>query len=162
MTPQLPNPGRQNSRTIAVIEEQPYWVPELQRQLAAERVAVHSRRLPADFESLPRADLVVLQGRSEDLDWPRWIGVVRDQLAGIPLVVLIPESMRKAEWLLRDLGAAAILEETCGGIRLAEVCRRLLRAPRDIREPAFYAAGDQGGALPSNSLAPRTQITWRM
>jgi hypothetical protein len=78
----------------------------------------------ADGRCHPQADLIVVHCRGDNGDLTRlgW-----NRLSAAMIVLVVPESALDLEWTLRDLGADAVLEDTCGGKRLADVCRRGLQ-----------------------------------
>jgi hypothetical protein len=105
------------------MEHEPFLVPELQRQFAAEPVAVHSHRSTVDIRSASKVDLLVIRCRGGDDDLA-CLCMARNEQPEIVIVLVVPESALDLEWALRDLGADAVLEDTCGGARLADICRR--------------------------------------
>jgi hypothetical protein len=129
VAPQRPRPGRHFSHAIAVYEAEPYWVPELQRRLSGEGVAVQlCSRISDAVAAHPDVTVVRWSGSDRSVSDP--LGLMSIREGATAFIVGLPESMIDAEWVLRDLGATAVLEETCGGERLAAICRRILHANR--------------------------------
>jgi hypothetical protein len=119
MTPSGASPPR-----ILVLEDEPYWLPELQRQFLGEAVTVEA--VKAD-ELTDRDDAVVV-AMAETLlrQGARAFFATAPDAVGTPLVAITSARTRNWEWLLRELGAVSVVDEFCGGRRLATLCRRLM------------------------------------
>jgi len=113
---------------IAVFEREPYWAPELQRQLG-DRVYVRPCTQLADVDAVER-------------DWPRCLAVIDLQAAptavltwcaqrlhrhrSTPVLLFGSPSTADLEWTVRELGATSFRRDLISGRGLAAHCRRLL------------------------------------
>lgn len=114
-----------NSGAIFVLESEPFLVPELQRQFAGEPITVQSIR-PEDDPGLSAAPCVcVLAIESDGTAAMRLIRSVQ-QHSGTACVVVAPG--RDEEWMLREMGAACVIDSFIRGDELAAICRKLLRS----------------------------------
>lgn len=124
---EIPQPGRQARRVIAVHEEQPWWAPQLQRRFAQGDVAVRTCvRVEDAVDSRPDAMIVVACG-----DGTAAVRCLAElQRSGVQafVVAIIPADLRTAEWRLRELGADAVVGDDVGADAVADVCRWALRA----------------------------------
>lgn len=72
-------------------------------------------------------EAVVIVWDGDDRAVPAMIRQFRSTSPQTPIVVVLPERLFAAEWALLDLGATIVLENTCGGERLAAVVRHATR-----------------------------------
>ena len=75
-------------------------------------------------------EAVVIVWNGDDPAVPAMIRQLRSTSPQTPIVVVLPERLFAAEWALLDLGATIVLEDTCGGERLAAVVRHATRRPQ--------------------------------
>jgi hypothetical protein len=84
---------------------------------------------------------VVIVWNGGDPAIPGILPQLRSTSPQTPIVVVLPERLFAAEWVLLDLGATIVLEDTCGGERLAAVVRHATRRPQVTHSvDAQYAA----------------------
>lgn len=111
------------SLPIAVWERNPYWVPELQRQLAGDEVRVSSCRIEADVATridegarqlviaLPMGERVPLAAIQ------RWIA------RGMRVHVILNPTDEPYRWFLHELGVASVFDFEGARAHLTQVCR---------------------------------------
>jgi DNA-binding NtrC family response regulator len=119
--------GADESRTIIVFERQPYWEPELRRQLHDHEASIRACRTLSDLEQMAGdgADCVVVADLAErPAELLRWLS--RRLMYGRTLPVIFVTNMSTAavRWYASEAGALAIVSEDCGGHHLARLCRR--------------------------------------
>ena len=116
--------------TVIVVENRPRWVPELQRRFLGTSVHVRACRSVGDGGRAAAGeaaggvlvfDLAVSPG-----ELLHWLGGRNRKLQSIPVLAYAPGATAELEWVLRDLGAAAVLPETTTSEELAAVCRKHL------------------------------------
>ncbi len=108
---------------IAVWERNPYWVPELQRQLEGAAGRVTSCRIESDVAI--RIDegarqLVVALPLGERLPLAaiqRWIG------RGLRVHVILNPADEPYRWFLHDLGVASVFDIPGARAHLVQTCR---------------------------------------
>lgn len=115
-------------RGIAVFEQRPWWAPELQRHFRNEPVSVRGCQSAAEAF---QADVAVLHFDAAPAAVLQ--GLASLAAAGTdPGVIVVAGSGRSdLEWMLRELGADAFVDEQINGADLARLCRRLLERVRE-------------------------------
>jgi hypothetical protein len=117
--------GLPNHRpSILVVEPELNWLPQFQRQFPSHDVrAVEFEALNQDATAA--LTVIVLRepvsGAGAFLEW-----VASGRMRRLPTVVLASRADRPLEWLLRDLGATAVLAADAPRDEVFRVCRRLL------------------------------------
>ena len=114
-------------RTIHVCEPSPFWTPELQRQLTRDGVAVRPFAGSEDVIEQTVACVIVFDDGCPSAVPAELLRRLRDRRPETGRVVIVPENWYSVTWALWDIGATSILEATCGGERLAAVCRHMLQ-----------------------------------
>lgn len=109
---------------VLVLENEPFWLPELQRQFQAEPVtieaiAVDEVAMKDDSVVVAVAEILLQQGAREFF-------AAQPGAVGTPLVAIAGRSVQRWEWLLRELGAVSVIDQFTRGEQLAMLCRRLL------------------------------------
>lgn len=69
-------------------------------------------------------DVVIIDHAADLPATARDLLEVQSDAAHAFVIVVVPESLRPAEWRLRDWGAAAVVDDRIGGDQLAQLCRR--------------------------------------
>lgn len=136
MPPSTPSPERKPSRTLLVCEPSPFWTPELQRRLRAEDLRIRGCQSARDVAD-EACEAVVMAWHGDDPAVPGKIRQLRSTSPCTPIIVVVPERLMAAEWAIFDLGATVVMEETCGGERLAAVVGRALGPTRHQSGPAL-------------------------
>lgn len=75
-------------------------------------------------------EAVVIVWDGDDPAVPAMIRQLRSGGSSTPVIVILPARLFAVEWALLDLGATIVLEDTCGGERLAAVVRHATRRPQ--------------------------------
>jgi hypothetical protein len=115
---------------ILVVEREPYWLPELQRQFQRSGVEVAPAQTwdeaagPAGRDGVEGLTVCEFGEVAEGL--LNTIAAGSDLQSG-RLVVVLDEASRGWEWALREAGVADVVDEFSGGGAVAALCRRLLR-----------------------------------
>lgn len=115
---------------IAVLESQPRWGPELQRQFLRLPVDVRECRSIDDLFPLTaqyRAGIFVID---LDIFAEVWVTkVCSSELGGSnnwPVIGIGSPTLNKFEWMLRDAGLSELLPGSIIGDDLRKVCQRYL------------------------------------
>lgn len=116
---------------ILVHERDPYWTPELQRQLANAPIAIRRCERVSELDAV-RANyasaVIVIEWRHDAPAIMKWL---MDRVAvrpADPLIVLADEAFADWEWTLRGLGVTSFLTQPPSGRDLSRLCRTLLAA----------------------------------
>lgn len=122
--------------TIVVCESRPFWHPELQRQLAGAPFAV-SRCVHLDDVAIAVRSAgggVAVVGHKESPERVlRFLVQVAADLRSFLRICVIGTGNGGWEWTLRELGAAAVVEDTISGERLARLCREQCTQVRFVK-----------------------------
>ena len=114
---------------VAVLEREPYWSPELQRQLGGDGIYVRTCGGTDDvdrvFSEWPRS-LAVIELDVAPAAILAWLAK-RSGRAAQPLLVFSSAVTNELEWTVRELGATSFRRDLVAGRELAMQCRRLLR-----------------------------------
>jgi hypothetical protein len=119
---------------VVVLERQPYWQPELERQFLQQELIVRGCRSVEDLDDLTRtagATIVVVDLEVDPPSVLRWLA--RQLMAGpdTPTLVVLSENLKLLHWHVRELGAVAVVSEFHTGACLARLCRKTLDAVGD-------------------------------
>lgn len=128
----MPGVTRTPDSGIAVLERQPYWAPELQRQFAGELVAVRACRATADLDAVLPAwtrAVCVLELEHAPGACLTWLGRLRESGRDVAVIVCGSPATTSLEWTVRELGALAFFPDLPTGTEVAQLCRRLLHKP---------------------------------
>lgn len=113
---------------IAVLEREPYWAPELQRQLGDEAIFVRACGGTNDvdrvFAEWPRS-LAVVELDAAPSGILAWLSR-RTARSDRPVLVFASGAAAELETIVRELGAASFRADLVSGRELAAQCRRLL------------------------------------
>ena len=121
------------TKQVVVLERQPYWQPELERQFLHQELVVKSCRSVDDLDDLTRTETPTVAVVDLDVDPPgtlRWLA--RRLTAGpdVSTIVVVTEERHSLHWHIRELGAVAVVSEYLEGNRLARLCRKSLDVMR--------------------------------
>ncbi len=111
------------SLPIAVWERNPYWVPELQRQLEGTGTRVTSCRIEVDvLQRLAEgaSQLVIALPMGERIPLPavqRWIA------EGLRIHVILNPADEPYRWFLHELGVASVFDFEGARAHLIAACR---------------------------------------
>jgi hypothetical protein len=123
-------PGVLHTRraAIAVLEREPYWAPELQRQLGDDgvyiRACVNSDDVDRVFAEWPRS-LAVIDLDAAPAAILGWLGKQTGR-ASRPVLLFASTAMAELEPIARELGATSFQTDVISGRELAIRCRRWL------------------------------------
>lgn len=120
----------QPTACVAVFERRPHWGPELQRQLATQNILVQECRSLSDVESTLASfssRTVLLDLDAAPADCLMWLRERPRSLFTAPVVVCASRDLSDLEWLMRDAGAIAFVNDEVSGRDLARLCLRQLR-----------------------------------
>lgn len=125
---QLTRPyGPSQPSTLLILEETPFWFPELQRQMSPEVASIRLRCRVEDAWELLNTGRVRMLVIGPDIGVPavlRLLARLADRLPTVRVAVLIAPETRDLEWSLRELGAVDILTTPCESRALIDVVRR--------------------------------------
>ena len=111
--------------SVTVCEKSARWVPELQRQFAAEQIRVRGCRRTAELRRLAAsADVIVIDFDSDPAGCLQFLGGLADHRPVGPMIVIGSPQTAALEWIVRDLGALDFFPEAPAGHVLADLCRR--------------------------------------
>lgn len=117
-------------RSVAVYEQQHWWVPELQRQFLDTAVTVRGCRTLRDLLEASRESarpVVVLDCESNPATCLQFLGRRLRIPSPPPVVTIAGRRTAALEWSVRELGTTAFLRERPDGGLLASYCRRMWR-----------------------------------
>lgn len=124
---------------VVILEKRSWWEAALKRALADDPIQVRPCRLPIEvcglLESMPGSVLVLPMelGAAECL---RLIAKAIELPQPTAVVVLAPAALAELEWAARELGVVEFLPDTISGLRLGDLCRRLVArgVPLDLAD----------------------------
>ncbi len=111
--------------TILVLEREPYWTPELQRQFLTTDVKVRGCRKWSELSAAIQSDpsgLSVIDLADFAADCLTGLAAIHSSR----LIVISSPQYAELEFALRDAGAAAFFPDLPTGEQLARCCRRWL------------------------------------
>ncbi len=126
----MSQPSGTSSRGIVVFERQPFWGPELKRQVADHDILVRECRSIHDMAPLvsefPVAVTVVVLDAAP-ADFLSWL--TRQVVSTWPseIVVIASESLSELEWPIREAGVTEFVDDESPGVSVARICLRILR-----------------------------------
>jgi DNA-binding NtrC family response regulator len=113
--------------TAIVLEKQPRWAPELQRQFLTEEVRVIACRSVRDVEDRSvgvTRGVVLLDASAATAECLQFLRREMSDPEALPVVILGTKRIAHLEWSFRELGAAAFLSKRIPGHEMASLCRR--------------------------------------
>lgn len=135
---------------VIILEKQPLWEAELKRAFAGDLVQVRACRLPGQvpgvLSNMP-GSVLVLDLESGPAECLRLIAKGMEVTPPIQIVVLATTELADLELPARELGAVEFLHAPLGGIRLAELCRRLLRGHASKNSAAHFNSGTRAESV---------------
>ncbi len=112
------------SATILILEREPYWTPELQRQFYGESIRIRGCRKWSELADDIHALVIV---NFDEFASECLTGLPRRTHGAGPLIVIGSSASAELEFVLRDAGASAFFPKLPTGEELARCCRRWLR-----------------------------------
>jgi DNA-binding NtrC family response regulator len=112
---------------VVVLEKQPRWAPELQRQFLGEKVRVVACRSVRDVEERltdVERGVVVLDASAEAADCLQFLKREMSDPNGLSIVIVGTKQLAHLEWSFRELGAVAFFSRKIPGHEMASLCRR--------------------------------------
>jgi hypothetical protein len=120
---------------ISIFEKLPHWGPELKRQFASESVLVRECRsihdlLPTAQQFRQSVAILVVDAAPEDC--LNWMSTQVQSDWNLCVVTIASKEFAELEWVLREAGVTAFVDDEIAGHRLASLCRRLLRRESNV------------------------------
>lgn len=116
--------------SVIVCETAPRWVPELQRQLARDRIPVRLRAGASDVLAqlgTPGPRVLVINFQNQEAAALQLLDRIgRAGLDYVPCIAVAPAQDLSLEWTVRELGADLFYEEPTRPDQLANLIRKLL------------------------------------
>ena len=113
---------------IGVLESEPFLAPELQRQCEGAQLVIRSIRHVDDFRALAVPRVCVLAIEPDHDAVIRFVRDVSCDSDTACVVFMADPHDAAAEWILRELGAASVIDRFLCGDELAAICRKLLKS----------------------------------
>ncbi len=113
--------------TILVFERRPRWVPELERQFAAQGVRVRGCGRPRDIEERltpPGSCVVLMELEAAPAECLEVLERLMTRTPKPAVIAVASPDLRELEWPVREVGATTFLEEPIPGEEMAAHCRR--------------------------------------
>ncbi len=125
-------PPTRDPPTVLVFEREPFLAPELQRRFRGADIPVRSCRLASEVSEAKGVRVAVLDMDAAPEEVLRELARLSTRDDAPAAIVIASASLQEMEWALRELGAAACLDESAGGERLARQCGKLLCVGRAL------------------------------
>lgn len=127
--------------TAAIFEGERRWEPELQRQFPADsggrsiriRACRRIREIPALLADA-QSRVILLDMDAAPADCLQYLGRHVGRGDHPPTIVVVSAETAGLEWLLRELGAMAVVPRTTSGEEMAKLCRRLWNLKQRVIE----------------------------
>jgi hypothetical protein len=123
--------------SVIVLESRPRWVPELRRRLIKPPISVRACRSLIDARESARGSvlpcLLLIDLSVTPEACVTWMGQRTREERRHAVVAIAPSTVADLEWILRDLGASAVLSDASTADEVARVCQRQWQAVRETR-----------------------------
>ena len=128
---------------IFVIERQPRWTPELQRQIhaakssaARDALAVNPCRNWSGLrpQHVTAGSVIIVDINFGVAECLHFLGRMLPHLDECAVVIVGSPATHSLEWIFYEMGAAVYLADCHHGEQLMGICRRLLNSTRLLRE----------------------------
>jgi DNA-binding NtrC family response regulator len=119
--------SQQTTPTAIVLEKQPRWAPELQRQFLTEDVRVIACRSVRDVEERLAGvarGVVLLDASTAPAECLQFLRREMADPRALPVLIVGTKRIAHLEWSFRELGAAAFFSKRNPGHEMASLCRR--------------------------------------
>ncbi len=127
--------------TAAIFERDRRWEPELQRQFPGDSgghpIRIRACRRIRDLPELLTENstrIVLLDIDAAPADCLQYLGRQVGRSDQPPVIVVVSAETAGLEWLLRELGAIAVVPRTTSGEEMAKLCRRLWNLKQRVIE----------------------------
>jgi len=119
--------GSPAESTVVVFEKRPRWTPELQRQFLGQEVHVRMCRSLADIEQIldviPSSVVIVELDAAEDRLLP-FLARLLGRVPSVVVIAVVSPRLANLEWLVREFGVIACINNSTTGGELAKLCNR--------------------------------------
>ncbi len=141
--------SQQTTPTAIVLEKQPRWAPELQRQFLTEDVRVIACRSVRDVEDRLAGvarGVVLLDASTAPAECLQFLRREMADPEALPVLIVGTKRIAHLEWSFRELGAAAFFSERIPGHEMASLCRRQLSSQSTSRSERPAPSHHQRGS----------------
>jgi len=122
--------AQRTAPVIFVLEREPYWTPELQRQFYASAVQVRGCRKWSELSGLMLSSpqtVAVIDFENYPAECLTGLAARQRLHQSSPLILISSPKYTDLEWVLREAGVVAYFADLPTGDDLARCCRRWLR-----------------------------------